>query len=240
MIELILGVISVILVILIIFLLRQNAILKQQTGDLAMRTSDWAIKQSNNLVQNAQQQANTLLTNAELESLKLANEKRIEVMDFEEIFKQKLDSAVSGSVLSLNNTFKTLESQMLNNMNQAQKAHVDFLSKLEESASSEQREVIDRMSTKINELLFNFEQNMSNFLANTEQKSLDAINLEVRSARQMIDSYKSQQLSIVDENIVAVLERTLSLILKEKLSLKNQLDLVYESLDKAKVEKFFA
>ncbi len=41
-----------------------------------------------------------------------------------------------------------------------------------------------------------------------------------------------------DENIIAMMEQTLSIVLAKKLSLKDQLDLVYEALEKAKVEKF--
>ena len=47
------------------------------------------------------------------------------------------------------------------------------------------------------------------------------------NARQLIETYKSSRLKLVDENIVAMLERTLSLVLVKKLSLKEQTDLVY-------------
>lgn len=92
---------------------------------------------------------------------------------------------------------------------------------------------------KVNEMLLDFEQRLSAFLASSEQKSLDAINLEVKSARELIETYKKQQLSLVDENIIAVLERTLALVLRRHLKLDEQMDLVFESLEKAKEEKFF-
>jgi ElaB/YqjD/DUF883 family membrane-anchored ribosome-binding protein len=95
------------------------------------------------------------------------------------------------------------------------------------------------LRNKINDLLINFEQKLSSFLISSEQKSLEAVNLEVKSARELIDAYKKQQMGLVDENIVAVLERTLALVLRNKLNLKNQLDLVFDSLEKAKAEKFF-
>jgi guanylate kinase len=101
-----------------------------------------------------------------------------------------------------------------------------------------QKQTEENMRTKINELLFKFEENLANFLATSEQKSFEAINLELKSARELIESYKVQQLAIIDENIVSVLEKTLDLVLTEKLSLRNQVDLVYDALYKAKVEKF--
>ncbi len=75
-------------------------------------------------------------------------------------------------------------------------------------------------------------------MAKAESQSLESISTELRSARDLIESYKSQQFALVDENIVAVLERTMALVLKQKLSLKDHMDLVYEALGKAKLEKF--
>jgi hypothetical protein len=54
----------------------------------------------------------------------------------------------------------------------------------------------------------------------------------------LIDTYKVQQMNVIDENIMAMLEKTLSLVLAKNLDLKDQMDLVYESLEKAKAEKF--
>jgi hypothetical protein len=65
-----------------------------------------------------------------------------------------------------------------------------------------------------------------------------AVDLELRSARQLIDTYKVQQMNVIDENIMAMLEKTLSLVLAKNLDLKDQMDFVYESLEKAKAEKF--
>ncbi len=92
----------------------------------------------------------------------------------------------------------------------------------------------DEMQSKVTELLLNFEQKLTDFFASAEQKSLDAINLEIKSARALIDTYKSEQLKIVDENVVAVLEQTLNLVLQQKLSLRDQLDLVFQALEKSK------
>lgn len=156
-----------------------------------------------------------------------------------EQYKEKLSESIKQVDNKLDLTLEALQAQMTSNLNSLQEVHKKFVNNLEEMALNEQKNTQERINTKINEMLLNFEQNLTGFLSNSEQKSLEAINIEVRSARQLIDNYKAQQLAIIDENIVSVLERTLELVLKEKLTLKNQLDLVYEALEKAKVEKFF-
>ena len=92
--------------------------------------------------------------------------------------------------------------------------------------------------SKMTQLFENFETRITNFLVQAESASTRSIELELQSARQLIETYKNEQLALIDENIVAMMEQTLSSVLGKKLSLKDQLDLVYESLEKAKVDKF--
>lgn len=162
-----------------------------------------------------------------------------DTQEIEAQYKARMEAVISDFEKQLIETQKMLQNTLLQNMNQVQKTHGQFLTNLEEMANTEQKNTTQRVDTKVNELLLNFEQNLTGFLSSSEQKSLEAINLEVRSARQLIDGYKAQQLAIIDENIVSVLERTLEIVLKEKLTLKNQVDLVFDALQRAKVEKFF-
>lgn len=96
-----------------------------------------------------------------------------------------------------------------------------------------------KIMSETNELFEKFEENLSNYLTQTQSQSSRAIELELQAARSLIESYKSSQLRVIDENIVAILERTLSIILSKKLSLADQMDLLYKALEKAKAEKFF-
>lgn len=97
----------------------------------------------------------------------------------------------------------------------------------------------EKIMAETNDLFEKFEENLSNYLTQTQSQSTKAIELELKAARSLIDSYKSGQLRVIDENIVAILEKTLSIILAKKLSLADQMDLVYKALEKAKAEKFF-
>lgn len=130
------------------------------------------------------------------------------------------------------------EAQLSQNLNIAQEAFARYLSDLK--TQGEQAQLLSQEFTqqKVNEIFEKFEQNLTNFLTSTEQKSVSAIELELKATRQLIDTYKAQQLSLIDENIIAMLEKTLSLVLVNKITLKDEVDLVYEALEKAKAEKF--
>ncbi len=113
-----------------------------------------------------------------------------------------------------------------------------FLQNLEKQSQNAQVANWEGARAQVSQLFENFETKMADFLLQSEQKMMLSVDLELKSARQLIDTYKVQQMNIIDENIVSMLEKTLSLILGKNLSLKDQTDLVYDSLEKAKTESF--
>ncbi len=125
-----------------------------------------------------------------------------------------------------------------NSINSAQGQLIAFMEDLQKRSSD--FEEASKISTekRISQLFEHLEEKLSDFLIQTEQKTATSIELELKSVRQLIETYKNAQLKMIDENIIAMMEQTLSIILTKKLSLKDQLDLVYEALEKAKIEKF--
>ncbi len=91
---------------------------------------------------------------------------------------------------------------------------------------------------RINQMFGRLEEKLSDFLISTEQKTTESIELELKASRNLIEGYKTQQLKLIDENIIAMMEQTLNIVLAKKLTLKDQLELVYEALEKAKIDKF--
>lgn len=113
-----------------------------------------------------------------------------------------------------------------------------FLDELKNQAQVTQAANWEAEKGRVGLLFENFETKLADFLLQTEQKMMLSVDLELKSARQLIDTYKVQQMNIIDENIVAMLEKTLSLVLAKNLNLKDQMELVYESLERAKTESF--
>jgi hypothetical protein len=212
--------ISALLIVLgyVLFAPRFNKPKEEEKHTFTPNDDDWQTIQAQDLIHDAGKKADEIISAAETEGIKIAAASSLGGKEFAASFNQKLgDEANKASVL-----------------------YEQFLKELEQRSITSQSQVEELLKNRINGILFNLEQNLSGFLTTSEQKSIEAINLELKSARQLIDTYKNQQLQIIDENIIAVLERTLSLVLRNKLTLKDQLDLVYDALEKAKAEKFFA
>lgn len=138
-------------------------------------------------------------------------------------FKTQLQNLIDTSEKSIASS----QDQLIKFMNDLQKRGTEF-----EEASRTATE------QRINQMFERLETKLSDFLIQTSQKTTASIELELKAARELIETYKAQQLKLIDENIIAMMEQTINLVLGKKLSLKDQLDLVYEALEKAKIEKF--
>lgn len=238
MIEIVLVALIIIIAVVAYFQHHEVKELQKIITELKKSPDNFTSLPDTQVMHSAQIKAQDIISQAEVESIKLATDKEFELKLFETHFNEKLEQAITSINSSLEQALAKLETNFSHNLDQSYTKHETFISDVEKHTLEWQDKLKDQMNSKVNSLLINFEENLTSFLARAEQESLESINLELKSARQLIDTYKSQQLSLVDENIVAVLERTMNIVIKQKLSLKDQLELVYEALEKAKVEKF--
>jgi len=196
------------------------------------------------------------------EILGKAASEEVTAIDFTKQQSQKLEQAAE---LSINTTGKQAEAiiqqetigmqaefkKLKGEVEQAQVQYITYLKGLQLSSDQTKQLAQEQMSRAINDqalqiksqlngFIEQLESELTNFLHKTEEQSVHSLELELKSARQMVETYKQQQFVLIDENIIAILERTLSLVLAKKLTLKDHVDLVYESLEKAKLEKFIA
>lgn len=145
-----------------------------------------------------------------------------------------LSSAELGAIKEVADTKTILRAELT----QAEQEYLNYLKFLKESADLAKNETDETIKERVESIFVKFEEKLADFLTQTENRSTDAIDLEIKATRQLIETYKQQQLKVIDDNIVAMLERTLALVLAKKLSLQDHLDLIMESLEKAKSEKF--
>lgn len=189
--------------------------------------------------------AQAILSMAELESIKLVSDARFYKGKLESGFEAKIQEAVTESEKILAKQANEAQAQfathleaLKQNIAKTQKEYDDYLNYLKTQSDESKNKNQELIRDQINQMFAKFEENLSEFLVQTEQRSVTSIDLELKATRQLIDTYKQQQLKLIDENIIAMLERTLSLVLGKRLSLKEHIDLVYEALEQAKAEKF--
>lgn len=164
-----------------------------------------------------------LVEQAELEGIKVVAGSKVETAKYEKEYAAQLSEALKTSK---------------ENITKAQEELLKFMQSLQERSSEFEEASKSSTEQRIKQLFDRVENRLADFLVKSEQQTTSAIDLELQATRQFIDTYKNQQLKLIDENIIAMMEQTLSIVLAKKLSLKDQLELVYEALEKAKIEKF--
>lgn len=188
--------------------------------ELTKRISDAGFKdveeKSFNILQKAFNKAKSLVTQTQVDALTSASKNQAALRKFETEYEKRLDQQLNQALAIFNKYLEQLRDQ-------SQKANL-----LNEAG----------IKTRSDETFARFEKNLTEFLSTMEQKSTQALDNELKVVRVLIEDYKKEQLSLIEENIIAMLEKTLSLVLVKKITLKDQVDMVYEALDKAKAEKF--
>lgn len=178
--------------------------------------SDELETKSYHLLHQAQQKAQALLSKAELDSMKIASEGKF--------FTGKMTEEMGTS-------FSQAAAE-------AEEKFTQYLKDLQ--VRTEQSNLLMENLTKqrVEDLFAQFEKNLSSYFTASQQKSLVGIEQELKAVQQEIQDYKTRQISLVDENITAILEKAFSLVLNKRLSLEEHLELVQEALEKAKADKY--
>lgn len=189
---------------------------------------------SQEIISEAIKKAQTLLSSSELEALKLTTDSKFYKTRLEEKFDGEIEKVVAQHSEAMAEFTENLKVKF----NASQQDYLNYIKYLKEESDKTRGESMEAIRQQVLEMFGKFETKLTDFLNETQKSSVESIDLEIKGTRQLIETYKQNQLKIIDENIIAMLERTLSLVLAKKLGLQDQIDLVYESLEKAKNEKF--
>lgn len=152
-----------------------------------------------------------------------------EVDDLEAHYKNHLEEVATN-----------LQKRFDGDIQKATESYMQYLDELKVKADQTQS-ILDAAKTdRVNAIFTHMEQTMATVVDRAVTQSIASIQIDLETSKKSVEDYTKKQLSIVDQNIIDLLERTLSLVLVKKLSLREQLDLVYEALEKAKAEGFLA
>lgn len=193
-----------------------------------------AENQSYEILSQAIKKAENLMSSSELEALKLTADSKFYKKKLEEKFNTEIETSIQVYLKA----FADYTENMKIKFSSSQEDYINYIQYLKNESDKSRNESIDAVRQQISLMFGKFEENLTDFLSETQKHSVESIDIELKATRQLIETYKANQLKIIDENIIAMLEKTISLVLAKKLTLKDQIDLVYESLEQAKNEKF--
>jgi|GEM_PF-4694035 hypothetical protein len=125
-------------------------------------------------------------------------------------------------------------------ISQTEDLYANFLKSLEDNMVLDFNKKQQALDGKVDEFFGKAQEMLGKFLKELETRTQTQVEQEIGSAKKLIEEYKQQRLEVVDENLIAILEKTLNITLGKKLTLSDQTQLIYEALEEAKKENFFA
>src|SRR3989344_3650082 len=189
--------------------------LQRKNPDHITTTDTRYEEKSYDLLASASKKAQTILSTAELDAIKLTSDTRF--------YKEKLEKEFAAEIQNLSKIseeeFAKHLQEIKSSLEKSTKEFENYLSFLKTESDAQKNNNAEMIKQQISQTFVKFEENLSQYLINTQQRSLQSIELELKATRGLIETYKQQQLKIINENIIAMLEKTLSLVLAKKMCL---------------------
>lgn len=117
--------------------------------------------------------------------------------------------------------------------------HSGALSKLEIAIKSDYDKNRQELKAVTGQYLDETRIALLNLVKSAEKRVNDGLTEELKTTLAELKDYKERRLKKIDEEIAAIVERTIYRTLGKGLSLEDQIDIIYESLAEAKEEGFF-
>ncbi len=180
------------------------------------------------IIHKAMKRADKLIVKAELASLAFVAHQKIEIRKIEAEHRENI-----GKLLT------EMSYKLETGTAEAEKTYREYLQTLEKSLTADLANKQGYLDQQVEVFFGETQKLLAGFVQSLQQQTQVQVDKEIGNARAMIDSYRQKRLEIVDENIVAILEKTLNITLAKKLTLAEQTELVYEALEEAKKGSLF-
>lgn len=182
-------------------------------------------EKTNTILQDAIRKANQIITNAELKGIKIVAREKIE--------SSKIIADYHNRVAQMEKDFLTqLEKLTLN----TESSYQEFIKSIEtalERHLAENKTILDQ---KANQFVDNSQTVLNSFLNEMHDRIKLQLDRELMKAKEAISEYKKHRLTVIDQNIIDILERTMQIALGKKISLTKESDIIYKALEEAKKE----
>ena len=187
-----------------------------------------AKKKSLEIIEKTASDAAKIISEARESALKHLSDEKLSTKDFAEKFDQ--------GIKTVEESFK---GQMQQNIERAEKSFSTLLVEYQKSIDSHMQANEANFNQKTDSMLEKTQALLDKFTAEIQQKIQGQVEAEIEAARKEIAEYRSRRMAIVDDRIIDIIESVMQVVLAKKMSVADQSDLVYKSLDEAKAEHAF-
>jgi len=232
----------IVIVVLIVTVFQFGARMRNFTYPVYDQVIKKAQLEAEEVLKEAGEQARSVRTNAEMEAGKLLVDRKEENEHLKKEYIKQVGDIATHSREMLNEQAQSTQ-HMAQEMVGALKGHMEEADKILDGEVSAVKDVLahERESLKKDflELSSNVKEESKALLEDTRQRVSEVIEMEMKEARDAIAVYRTERMSILDKQIVELVEETARIALNSSLSLSEHEEIIRASLKDAKKDGIF-
>lgn len=177
---------------------------------------------SDSILHRAIKKAQQIVVSAELKGVEMISKEKMDSTKLSHDYRKHLEQLESN-----------LQSKFENNTLVAEKAYTDFIKTIELKLTQEQEKNSQILKERADALTQNTQKTIDSFVADVNKNIRTQVDQEIVAARAEIEEYKKHRMKIIDEKIIDMLEEIILVVLGKKLTLSDQSELIYKTLEDA-------
>jgi len=218
-------ILTILIVVFLILQLKSNGQIQKLAYPIYDYTVKKAQRKAQKIIQDAKESAKVMLVDAELQSVKIISEGKVETKDIRESYRRKIDELA-----------KDVESSFTQHARGAEKIYSDYSETFQKQFEEKTKSVEKNMK----DLSDQFTSVFSEIKEEGKLRISEQIDKEIKDIKEVVDAYKKSRLTLVDNQIVTLVEKTASIVLKKNMSLKDHADVIIKALSDAKQKNIFS
>jgi hypothetical protein len=207
----------------------RRRLVKQESQQL-----DKAHISAQQIIDDAVKKSQELIYQAETASIKIVSESKAELNQGQTLYSTELKHILQQFEAGIANEMHSVHERVASSQTIQEKFLADLSTKFSQFQKSTE-ETLSKDAAKATE---GFGEQLTESLRQISDQASTAVEKDLQKEHENVKRFEESQIKLIQENLAAILERTLELVLTKKLTLGDHIDLVNESFEEAKKEKF--
>lgn len=222
------------IVLLLLILYFREFILRRQLIKSQSQEIEKARLSAQQTIDNAVKKSQEIISQAELSSAKVIADSQHGLTKGQALYDTELKQLLQQFEVGIANELKNTHERI----SKAEIAQEKFLAELQIKLTDFQKSAQETLEKNASTATEEFKDKLSDSIRQIQDGTTAAIEKDLQVERANVQRYQEQQLQIIQNNLVSILEKTLRLVLNKRLTLADHTDLINESFEEAKRDKF--